>query len=54
MEQQNRTIGELQNEMRLNTNSHAQSISNFKMMVGQFVFPIQTLAMIVKKDKFLS
>ena len=40
--------------MRVSTNSHAQLISNLKMMVGQLVFPIQTLAMTVKKDKFLS
>ena len=34
IEQQNRTIDELQNEMRAGFNSQTQSISNLKEMMG--------------------
>ncbi|KAK9187542.1 hypothetical protein WN944_018939 [Citrus x changshan-huyou] len=54
IEQQNRTIDELQNEMRVDFNSQAQSISNLEKMVGQLASSVQTLAMTVEKDKFPS
>ena len=49
-----RTIDELRNEMRVGFNSQAQSVSNFEKMVGQLASSVQTLAMTVEKDKFLS
>ena len=54
IEQQNRTIDELWNEMRANFNSQEQSVSNLEKMVGQLASSVQTLAMTVKKGKFLS
>ena len=54
IKQQNRTIDELRNEMRVGFNSQAQSVSNLKKMVGQLASSVQTLAMIVEKGKFPS
>ena len=54
IEQQNRTIDKLRNEMRAGFNSQAQSVSNFEKMVGQLTFSVQTLAMTVEKGKFPS
>ncbi|KAH9780193.1 protease Do-like 1 [Citrus sinensis] len=54
IEQQNRTIDELRNEMRASFNSQTQSVSNLEKMVGQLASLVQTLAMTIEKDKFLS
>ncbi|KAK9175229.1 hypothetical protein WN944_027235 [Citrus x changshan-huyou] len=54
IEQQNRTIDKLRNEMRADFNSQAQSVSNLKKMVGQLASLVQTLTMIVEKRKFPS
>ena len=54
IEQQNRTIDELRNEMRAGFNSQPQSVSSLEKMAGQFTSSVQTLAMTVEKDKFLS
>lgn len=54
IEQQNRTIDELWNKMRVDFNSQAQSIMNLKKMLGQLASSIQTLTMTVEKRKFLS
>ena len=52
IEQQNRTIDELRNEMR--ADFKAQSISNLEKMVGQLASSVQTSAMTVEKGKFPS
>ena len=52
IEQQNRTIDELRNEMRTGFNSQAQSISNLEKMVGHLASSVQALIMTVEKDKF--
>ncbi|KAH9780933.1 hypothetical protein KPL71_008264 [Citrus sinensis] len=54
IEQQNRTIDELRNEMRADFNSQAQSVSSLEKMVGQLALSVQTLAMTVEKGKFPS
>ncbi|KAH9724538.1 hypothetical protein KPL70_007523 [Citrus sinensis] len=53
IEQQNRTIDGLRNELRAGFNSQAQSVSSQKM-VGQIVSSVQNLAMTVEKCKFPS
>ncbi|KAH9801738.1 hypothetical protein KPL71_001135 [Citrus sinensis] len=54
IEQQNRTIDELRNELRASFNSQAQSVSSLEKMVGQLASSVQTLAMTVEKGKFPS
>ncbi|KAH9698867.1 hypothetical protein KPL71_024159 [Citrus sinensis] len=54
IEQQNRTIDKLRNEMRADFNSQAQSVSNLKKMVGQLASLVQTLTITVEKSKFSS
>ncbi|KAH9658022.1 hypothetical protein KPL70_023327 [Citrus sinensis] len=54
IEQQNRTIDGLRNELRAGFNSQAQSVSSLEKMVGQLASSVQTLAMTVEKGKFLS
>ena len=54
IEQQNRTIDELRNEMRTGFNSQTQLDLNLEKMVGQLASSIQTLAITVEKDKFPS
>ena len=40
--------------MRAGFNSQTQSVSSLEKMVGQLISSVQTLAMTVEKDKFLS
>ncbi|KAH9686903.1 hypothetical protein KPL70_014565 [Citrus sinensis] len=54
IEQQNRTIDGLRNELRAGFNSQAQSVSSLEKMVGQLASSVQTLAMTVEKGKFPS
>ena len=54
IEQQNRTIDGLRNELRASFNSQAQSVSSLEKMVGQLASSVQTLAMTVEKGKFPS
>ncbi|KAK9190504.1 hypothetical protein WN943_019110 [Citrus x changshan-huyou] len=54
IEQQNRKIDKLRNEMRAGFNSQAQSVSNLEKMVGHLASSVQILAITVEKDKFLS
>ncbi|KAH9670818.1 hypothetical protein KPL70_017120 [Citrus sinensis] len=54
IEQQNRTIDGLRNELRAGFNSQAQLVSSLEKMVGQLASSVQTLAMTVEKGKFLS
>ncbi|KAK9187629.1 hypothetical protein WN944_019027 [Citrus x changshan-huyou] len=54
IEQQNRTIDGLRNELRAGFNSQAQSVSSLEKIVGQLAFSVQTLAMTVEKGKFPS
>ncbi|KAH9667290.1 hypothetical protein KPL70_020978 [Citrus sinensis] len=54
IEQQNRTIDGLRNELRAGFNSQAQSVSSLEKMVGQLASSVQTLAMTVEKGKFSS
>ena len=54
IEQQNRTIDGLRNELRACFNSQAQSVSSLEKMVGQLASSVQTLAMTVEKGKFPS
>ena len=54
IEQQNRIIDEIRNEMRACFNSQAQSVSSLEKMVGQLASSVQTLAMTVEKGKFPS
>ncbi|KAK9185186.1 hypothetical protein WN943_025540 [Citrus x changshan-huyou] len=54
IEQQNRTIDELRNEIRAGFNSQAQSVSSLEKMVEQLGSSVQTLAMNVEKGKFPS
>ncbi|KAH9780390.1 hypothetical protein KPL71_008058 [Citrus sinensis] len=49
IEQQNRTIDGLRNELRVGFNSQAQSVSSLEKMVGQLASSVQTLAMTVEK-----
>lgn len=53
IEQQNRTIYELRNKMRVGFNSQAQSVSNLEKIVGACFFS-SILAMTVEKGKFPS
>ncbi|KAK9185028.1 hypothetical protein WN943_025381 [Citrus x changshan-huyou] len=54
IEQQNRIVDELRNEMRAGFNSQAQSVSSLEKMVGQLASSVQTLTMTVEKGKFPS
>ncbi|KAH9658411.1 Endonuclease [Citrus sinensis] len=54
IEQQNRTIDGLRNELRAGFNLQAQSVSSLEKMVGQLASSVQTLAMTVEKGKFPS
>ncbi|KAH9801431.1 hypothetical protein KPL71_001027 [Citrus sinensis] len=54
IEQQNRTIDGLRNELKAGFNSQAQSVSSLERMVRQLAFSVQTLAMTVEKGKFPS
>ncbi|KAK9187457.1 hypothetical protein WN944_018852 [Citrus x changshan-huyou] len=54
IEQQNRTIDGLRNEMIAGFNSQAQSVSSLEKIVGQLASSVQTLAMTVEKGKFPS
>ena len=54
IEQQNRTIDRLQNDMRADFNSQSQSVSSLEKIVGKFTSLIQTLAITVEKCKFSS
>ncbi|KAH9793911.1 hypothetical protein KPL71_004706 [Citrus sinensis] len=54
IEQQNRTIDGLRNELRAGFNSQAQSVSSLEKMVGQLASSVQTLAITVEKGKFPS
>ena len=54
IKEQNHTIDELRNEMRVCFYSQAQSVSNLENMVGQLDSSVQTLPMTVEKGKFSS
>ena len=54
IEQQNRIIDGLRNELRAGFNSQAQSVSSLEKIVGQLASLVQTLAMTVEKGKFSS
>ncbi|KAH9697871.1 hypothetical protein KPL71_023794 [Citrus sinensis] len=49
IEQQNRTIDGLRNELRAGFNSQAQSVSSLEKMVGQLASSVQTLAITVER-----
>ena len=54
LEQQNHTIAEMQNEMRANQNSQAQSNSNMGKMIGQLASLVHYLIVSIEKGKFSS
>ena len=54
IEQQNRTIDGLRNELRAGFNSQAQLVSSLEKTVEQLASSVQSLAMTVEKGKFPS